>query len=59
MHDILSWFDNSGKYHEGLVDCCDSMVFDVSLKERWDKTEIEVFSDHKFNKPQFHQWYVK
>ena len=62
IHDIFGWSETSGTYHEGLVDCCDSIVFDASLtslKETWDEMEIEAFSDRKSHKPQFHQWFVK
>lgn len=62
IHNIFGWSETSGTYHEGLVDCCDSIVFDASLtslKERWDEIEIEAFSDRKSHKPQFHQWFAK
>jgi len=37
MHDIFSWIETHGVYHEGLVDCSDINLFDAtlaSLKER-------------------------
>ena len=60
--DIFGWSDTSGAYHEGLVDCCDSITFDTtlkSLKEKWDKMEIEAFNNQKSHKPLFYEWFVK
>ena len=61
-HDIFGWSETNGVYHEGLVDCSDISSFDdtlESLKERWDALEAAAFSDHKYYKPQFHEWFVK
>ena len=61
-HDMFGWSETNGVYHEGLVDCSDISSFDdtlESLKERWDALEAAAFSDHKYYKPQFHEWFVK
>ena len=62
VHDIFGWSGTSGTYHGGLIDCCDSITFDTllrSLKEKWDKMEIEAFNNHKSHSPLFYGWFVK
>jgi len=62
VHDIFGWHETNGTYHEGLVDCCDSIAFDealISLKEKWDKIELSAFNNCKSHKPQFHEWFVQ
>ena len=49
-------------YHEGLVDCYDITAFNTaleSMKERWNNLESAAFSDRKFHRPAFYNWFVK
>ena len=62
VHDIFGWHETNGTYHEGLMDCCDSIAFDealISLKEKWDEIELSAFNNCKSHKPQFHEWFVQ
>jgi len=62
IHDIFGWSDSSNTYHEGLVDCYDSIAFGTllkSLKEKWEKMEIDAFINDKSHKPLFYDWFLK
>ena len=61
-NDIFGWTETCGLYHEGLVDSANIATFDASLfslKDKWDKIEVDAFSQHKVHKPAFHQWFLK
>ena len=62
IHDVFGWSDSSNIYHEGLFDCCGSIAFDAllnSLKEKWEKMEIDTFINDKSHKPLFYDWFLK
>ena len=61
-NDIFGWTETCGLYHESLVDSAIIATFNVSLfslKDKWDKMEVDAFSQHKVHKLAFHQWFLK
>ena len=57
-NNIFDWTETCGLYHKGLVDSADITTFEASLfllKDKWDKMEVDAFSQHKVHKLAFHQ----